>query len=68
MADMLPKAWTFAAGDAVALADLLMAPDDAGDIAHVRRHHELIATQYTIAAFVRRFLGVIDEEVERSHA
>jgi glycosyltransferase involved in cell wall biosynthesis len=67
MADMLPPAWTFPAGDAHALADLLCAPDTAADADHLRRHRELIATRHTVEAFGRRFLQIIDEEVELAH-
>lgn len=64
MADMLPPAWTFPSGDAHALADLLVAPAPSNDADHLKRHHELICSQYTVEAFGRRFLRVIDEEVE----
>jgi glycosyltransferase involved in cell wall biosynthesis len=67
MADMLPPAWTFQAGDARALADLLCAPDSTADADDLRRHRELIVTRYTVQAFGRRFLQVIDREVELSH-
>ena len=68
MADMLPPAWTFPSGDVEALADLLCASDDAADDAHLRRHRELMATQYTVEAFGRRFQHVIDEELALSGA
>lgn len=66
MADMLPPEWTFPSGDAEALADLLCTPESAHDADHLRRHRELIGTQYTVEAFGRRFAQAIDEEVELS--
>jgi glycosyltransferase involved in cell wall biosynthesis len=68
MADMLPPAWTFPSGDVDALADLLCASNSAADAEHLKRHRELLATQYTVEAFGRRFLRVIDEQVELSRA
>ena len=68
MADLLPPSWTFPSGNVTALADVLCTPDDTGDADQLRRHHELIATQYTVEAFGRRFLRVIDEEVKLSRA
>ena len=63
MADMLPPAWTFPAGDAGALADLLCGSNDSANAGHVQQHRELVATQYTVEAFGRRFQHVIDEEL-----
>lgn len=68
MADMLPATWTFPSGDAVALAELLCAPDSDADAGHVRSHRELVATQYTVEAFAQRFRLVIDEEADLSSA
>ena len=68
MADMLPPAWTFPSGDVEALADLLCTSDDAADDAHLRRHRELMAMQYTVEAFGGRFQHVIDEELALSGA
>lgn len=68
MADMLPPSWTFPSGDVAALADLLCASNNAADSGHLKRHRELIATQYTVEAFGRRFLRVIDEQVGLSRA
>lgn len=68
MADMLPPAWTFPSGDIEALADLLCTSDDAADDAHLRRHRELMAMQYTVEAFGGRFQHVIDEELALSGA
>lgn len=68
MADMLPPAWLFPAGDVEALADLLCASNDAADASLVQQHRELVATQYTIEAFGRRFQHVIDEELALSGA
>jgi glycosyltransferase involved in cell wall biosynthesis len=68
MADMLPPGWTFPSGDVTALADLICAPVQTSDADHLQRHHDLIATQYTVDAFGRRFSRVVDEEVELSRA
>ncbi len=68
MADMLLPAWLFPAGDVEALADLLCASNDSADADLLQQHRELVATQYTIEAFGRRFLCIIDEEVNHSHA
>jgi len=68
MADMLPPAWMFPAGDVEALADRLCESNNAADAEHLHRHRELMATQYTVEAFGRRFLRVIDEELELSGA
>lgn len=63
MADMLPPAWTFACGDAGALADLLCMPQSSADAEHLHRHQSLIRKQHTIDAFGRRFLSLIDHEL-----
>jgi D-inositol-3-phosphate glycosyltransferase len=63
MADMLPPAWTFPAGDVHALADLLCAADSPADADHLQRHCELMAAQFTLAAFGKRFQQVIDEQL-----
>lgn len=68
MADMLPAAWTFASGDVHALADLLCAPDSPADAEHLQRHRELMAAQFTLAAFGSRFLQVIDEQLALARA
>lgn len=65
MADMLPPEWTFPSGDVESLADLLCAPEKPSDADHLNRHRDLISTQYTIEAFGRRFIRIIDEEAER---
>ncbi len=62
MADMLPAAWLFPAGDATALADLLCAPRRAADEEHLRAHRQRIATQHTVRAFAQRFARLIDEQ------
>lgn len=63
MADLLPPAWTFPSGDAGALAERLCRRPDAADAEHLRRHRELVATHYTVDAFGRRFLRLIDDEL-----
>jgi glycosyltransferase involved in cell wall biosynthesis len=68
MADMLPPAWTFPSGDAEALADRLCAPSSDADAEHLKRLHTLMATQYTVEAFGRRFRHVIDEQVALARA
>lgn len=67
MADLLPLAWTFPSGNAGALADLLVAAEHSDDADQLKHHHELIARQYTVEAFERRFEHVIAEEVELAH-
>jgi glycosyltransferase involved in cell wall biosynthesis len=63
MADMLPPAWTFTSGDAGSLADLLCVPKSPADAEHLQRYRKLMRAQYTLDAFGRRFLSVIDHEL-----
>jgi glycosyltransferase involved in cell wall biosynthesis len=66
MADMLPPAWLFAAGDGQALTDALCAPEHAEDAAHRQRLRELITTRHTIRAFCERFHETLRVQLDQS--
>jgi D-inositol-3-phosphate glycosyltransferase len=63
MADLLPTAWTFASGNAQALADLMHLPDSAADAQHIQRHREQVDTRFSLQAFGSRFQQVIDDQI-----